>query len=392
MDDNKQFFLRVLSDHLKKQRTEASSVRPSLDWKKISFYAQSHQLSGILYYQCKDLFRRDDMIGEAKAYASTLFYYSNRQVEFKKIADKLIEEKIPFFTVKGYSVAQYYPVPTLRTMGDCDIVVHSEDKLRAHEVMLSLGFENEFQQKKEWTYYKNKMEFEIHDRLLYDDVVNSKDSKDFMDMDWEYTTQAGGDFSYELDWNFHLVFLLLHLKKHILNSGAGFRLFMDLVVVVHNQELNWIWITEMLQKLELMKFTEVCFSLCERWFDIEMPISTTLEETFFEQSTEKIFRNGVFGFEDKSNSTNLVYNKVDKLGKYNTIIGFLFPKYQDIRHVPYYSFVDNRPWLLPLAWIYRYFRALRYGKWKYGKKFILAAVTSDEKAAERNYILRKWGL
>lgn len=38
----------------------------------------------------------------------------------------------------------------------------------------------------------------------------------------------------------------------------------------------------------------------------------------------------------------------------------LFPPYGDMQLIPWYSFVDGRPWLLPVAWIYRLFYCLRH--------------------------------
>lgn len=392
MDKEKAFFLRMLSDHLQKKSTIfEDNLDLDLNWETIVAIAKIHQVEGILYYQCKKYLPEHIKGRLAQLYAADLFYYSNRVKQYKEIAKRLNEEKIPFYTVKGMMVSQYYPVPALRTMGDCDIVVHSVDKSKTHDVMLSLGFENEYHQITEWTYYKNGMEFEIHDHLLYDEASNSKDSIDYTELAWEYA-EPNDNSCYELDWNFHLVFLLLHLKKHILNSGVGFRQFMDLVVVMQNQELNWNWIVDALDRLEIRQFTEVCFTLCKYWFGIKMPLSKDLDMSFLEESTEKIFGNGVFGFEDERNSNSDVYNKVEKQGKIKTILRYLFPAYRCIRYVPYYSFVDNRPWLLPVAWIYRFIRSLYYGKGEQSGKLITTALCSDEKVEERKTTFQKWGL
>ncbi len=297
---------------------------------------------------------------------------------------------IPFFTVKGMDVAALYPIPALRTMGDCDILVHPLDKQRVHEVMLSLGFQLHQQEDMEWICFKNGLEFEIHDHLLYDEAVNSQVSKDFTELVWDDT--SGDGCRKQLDWSFHLVFLLLHLKKHLLNSGAGFRQFMDLVVVMQKCNLDWTWLQETLKKLELLDFTKVCFALCEKWFAVQMPLRAELTEAFYESATEKIFANGVFGFEDESNKENHNLNQIRKVGKLKTIIGRIFPSYRNVYYVPHYAFVQGKPWLLPVVWVYRLFRSLIYGKRTDGVKFISSAVTVDEKMAEREMILRQWGL
>lgn len=195
------------------------------------------------------------------------------QAEFEK-------ESISFFTVKGLDVAAFYPVPALRTMGDCDMIVHSVDKQRAHEALLKLGFMNKSKQNAEWTYYKSRLEFELHDHLLYDETVNSRLSKDFTETAWEYT--SGDACRKTLNWNFHFIFLLLHLKKHLMNSGVGFRQFMDLMFTAKTVDLDWKWLTEQLQKLKILNFTRVCLTLCEQWFGVPLPMTTELDSDFYE--------------------------------------------------------------------------------------------------------------
>lgn len=383
------FFTGVLADHLNKRRTASAD---GLNWNLVLSYAKKHQVEGILYYQCKDFLPPEVRGRMIKLYASTLFYYTNRTKQFEEICKEFAERKISFYTVKGLDVAEFYPIPALRTMGDCDIIVHSHDKKGAHDAMVSLGYANDWHQDVEWTYYKNRLEFEIHDHLLYDVVVNSQISQDFTDLAWEYARKTGVGAAYTLDWNFHFVFLLLHLKKHFLNSGVGFRQFMDLTVVVQRQNLDWMWLKEILQKLEIMKFAEVCCSLCERWFDVKMPLSAELDEAFAEESIEKIFGNGVFGFDDQENKDNAVLNQVDRIGKVKTIIRNIFPSYQNMRYVPYYSFLNNRRWLLPVAWLYRFARCLRNGKSENGLNLVKIAAHSDEKREQRQAMLYEWGL
>lgn len=383
----KVYMLSILTDFLHRRKT---AIYDDLEWNTILAMAQSHQVEAILYHQCKNSLSNAISSRLSQLYASSLFYYSNRVKLLDSISAAFNNANLPFFTVKGLDVAALYPIPALRTMGDCDILVHPLDKTRAHEIMLSLGFQLHQQEDMEWIYYKNGLEFEIHDRLLYDEAVNSQVSKDFTELAWDYT--SGDGCRKQLDWNFHLVFLLLHLKKHLLNSGAGLRQFMDLAVVVQKCNLDWSWLEETLEKLELLDFTKVCFTLCEKWFVVQMPLRAELTEAFYESATEKIFANGVFGFEDESNKENHNLNQIRKAGKIKTIIGRIFPPYKSVYYVPHYAFVQGKPWLLPVVWVYRLFRSLIYGKGADGVKLISSAVTVDGKLAEREAVLQQWGL
>lgn len=388
METEKRFLLAVLADFLNKRST---AFVDGLEWDRLLAFAQSHQIEAILFHQCK-AFLPPAVSGRlSQLYASSLFYYSNRIKLFGEVSAALEKEGIPFFPVKGLDVAAMYPVPALRTMGDSDIIVHPSDKQKAHRVMLDIGFENISMYNNEWCYVKKNLEFEIHDHLLYDNhCINSQASKDFAELAWDYTSGEG--CKKHLDWNFHLVFLLLHLKKHFLYAGIGFRQFMDLAVVVPKRDLDWDWLKETLQKLELWEFAQTCFALCEKWFAVSMPVKAEITPEFCQAAAEKIFANGVFGYADEENRANSNLNQLRTDGKLKTLIRRIFPPYKDVCDVPYYGFVRGRPWLLPVVWVYRLIRSLLCGKGSNGVKLISDTVAVDDALAQREAALRQWGL
>ena len=165
------FFLQVLADHLKRRKT--ASAPDGLDWDKLAALARRHQVSGMLYSQCQSFWPAEKAAGLKQAYFYSVMAHTNRNRDMSDIGKAFETAGISYFTVKGLEVAALYPVPALRTMGDCDIVVHPENKERAHQTLLALGFENRTQQGMEWTYCRNRLEYELHDHLLYDETVNS---------------------------------------------------------------------------------------------------------------------------------------------------------------------------------------------------------------------------
>lgn len=51
------------------------------------------------------------------------------------------------------------------------------------------------------------------------------------------------------------MFLLQHARQHILWEGIGYRRFMDMAIVIGNiPSLDWVFITESAQKVELNDF------------------------------------------------------------------------------------------------------------------------------------------
>lgn len=73
-------------------------------------------------------------------------------------------------------------------------------------------------------------------------------------------------------------------------------------------------------------------------------------------------------------------------------MGRIFPSYRNIRYVSHYSFVNGRPYLLPVVWIYRPIRSLLKGKGSNGVKLFSSAINSDDAMSSREAMLKKWGL
>lgn len=132
--------------------------------------------------------------------------------------------------------------------------------------------------------------------------------KAFFNDCWKYVEDGA------VDPSFHFLFLLLHLRKHFINMGVGFRQFMD-VAVLEREELNWPWIEKKLRELELWAFAEKVFALNEVWFGVAPPLGIEpVDQSFIGEATELILRNGVFGFDNKENKHNVAVNIVKSEG------------------------------------------------------------------------------
>ena len=408
MTNEQTFFLQALADHLAGEKT---TVPADLDWNRLLEYAQSQQVGGMLYHQCKDYLAASPELAAvnqrlSEVYAAHTFYYLNRMALLEQIEKAFTEAQIPYYIVKGSEIARLYPVPALRSMGDTDIVVHGADRPRAHDVLRSLGFENENQGEWEWRYHKNRIEIELHAHLLYSGSLKNNVDLSFVDTAWENMQQRPDETEcrkYELNWEFHFVFLLLHLRKHFIYSGVGFRQFMDFAALVKSKgaQMDWESVGRTLTELGIMEFAERCMSCCEKWFCIEMPFSDhEPDAAFAERSEEILFQSGVFGKVEDGADNIKMFEIIRADGdcgkaKVRSISRSLFPPYLQLKRISYYSFVDGRPWLMPVAWLYRFLRAV----WK--RLFSMkpeaeptdaSSEISAERLQERSSILKQWGI
>lgn len=389
MNKEERFFISLLSDHLALKKTEPQY---DLEWKRILHLAQIHQVGGIVYFQCKSFIPDDVKPLFYKHYTASLYSYVNYTSEIKRIEQAFHEHGIEMFTVKGLEVAKYYPYPELRTMGDIDIVVQTSKRREADDILHQFHYESiSHREDIEWEYYKQGKRIELHDCLIYNQVINKDKIERFFNNFLSYVKDG------TIDVSFHFLYIIEHLKKHLLNSGVGFRQFMDLAVMTKSEPaLDWKWINEKLDELGLKTFSSVCFAFVQRWFSITAPIDMTdIEEEFFEDATEKIFSNGVFGFDNTENVVNAAVNaarnnKIHLLGMIKGALKYVFPSYKDLSDKKFYPYLAGRPYLLPVSWIHRFIR----GIWSFGraKKNMRLKFTTADTIKERDRYLKKWDL
>jgi len=376
--------LTLLADYINGYK---SRLPVNADTASLVKLAKQHQCSSIIYSQT-------DIEELSCAAASEIHFGVKRRAQLERIHKAFAAAKLDYLIFKGSEIAQYYPQPALRTMGDSDILVRPEDKKRAGEILLSLGLTNDSRGENEWGYHWNGIYYELHSRLMSDEAGNLPAHKAFMAEHWKYATLLT-DTQYRLDESYHFVFVLLHLRKHFINSGVGFRQFMDVAVMQQKCNLKWDWIETKLTELDIAGFAKTCFALIERWFGISFPISAELDDDFYDEATEAVIHNGVFGFDNEKNKENYLKLQLqkDKHFKLKNVISTLFPSYDELRCVPSYEFLDGKPFLLPATWVYRFFYKL-FGK---NARSALNAVTkpfavSENEVSDRIDMLHKWGI
>ena len=393
MSNDRDFLLRLMSDHLHRRSTPPEE---SIDWKVVADLAKSHDVAGIVYQQCKAWMPETWKKQFEQTFSFSLFVYANRIRTLKDIQGTFAAHQIETITIKGLEVARLYPIPALRTMGDLDILVHQRDKEAAGRLLDQMGFETNMKNPNyDWVYMRDGTEYELHHQLfyVYDKDINDPAQVKFFNNFWPYVKDG------QLDWSFHFLYMLVHLKKHLMLYGAGFRMFLDFAVILKSDiTLDWPWIEQKLDDFGLRSFADTCFALIERWFGVKTPIPyVQLDDELAEKLTERVALNGVFGFSNKENSANVEINALMKAGdqhffpRLRVLLHNAFPAYSHIAYVPEYSFIEGKPWLLPVAWIYRFYR-LATGKTPKASTIMDGVMISEEKVSRRKAELQDWGL
>ncbi len=386
-------FLALLRDHVNRAQTD--SVPTELNWEKLHEIAQQQSLAGLCYAQLRNSADVPSEVLESfhQDFYGAVYLDANRKAAFHDIAEAFKEAGIAALPFKGFIVKDYWPVPELRSMGDIDLLIHTEDRKRSDEIMRTLGYDCFVDNHAVWTYTADKLMFELHDHMFYEHLANAVDYQGYFDRAWAFCDKGWNE-------NYHFLYLITHLAKHIINKGMGFRAFLDLVFVCQRSKypLDWDWICKELEKLQLLDFTRVCFAFCRGWFGFEPPISVPeLESGFFKDCTEKMFRDGTFGLKNEQNEGAHAAKEIKRshgpywLSALGLTLRRVFPPYRDMQLIPWYSFVDGRPWLLPFAWVYRWIYCL-INKRTQSEALLTEAFTQRREIEERQSFIQDWGL
>ncbi len=405
MTREQRFLLNSLADFCN-GRTTAKPVNP-VDFKKLYQEAAGQNLEGLLYGQYKKwLLQTNEQKAFHQALLDHVFLSANRADLLREIADRFRKAGIFFICMKGAVFRNYYPIPELRSMGDIDIIIRPEDREASDRILREdMGLQRIIDNHAVWTYWTGMFVFEVHDHMFYEHLVNQFDYQAYFDSVWDHTRkEAVFGFSSENmsipDENFHFLYLMAHTAKHVINNGSGFRAYLDMVTIcsAKGSEMNWDQIRCELEKMGLLEFTKTCFSLCESWFGVQMPLGTVkLENNFYQMITEKSFTDGVFGLHNTENQGAKAAKEITHTGKpYLTsslklTIQKIFPPYRDMQLIPWYAWVDGKPWLLPAAWIYRWGYCL-VNKRKHTADLLTEPFAKRSEIEKRQELIRNWGL
>lgn len=403
MTEAEKRYLSILADYCNNRTTAADPSDNPENWSEIIDYADAHATSGIIWKQCSEILMNQSIAAADRVHNGFLqdvLKYNCAVQDFREVSAAMEGARIPFLVLKGARVRGYYPEPALRTMSDIDILIREQDRDRSDRLMKEMGFYETVGNREVWIYDRDLVTYEFHSRMMYETLTTKFDYAAYFDRVWEHTETDPGTGRVRIEASFHFLYLLVHIAKHVVHAGMGFRSFMDLVFVSEHEKdrIDWDWLQKELEIMELTQFAGTCAALCKYWFDKDLPLkSRPLTSEFTEKATAKVMGDGIFGRKGGRNKEGYAAKDIRRsdlpywLEAIRIMIRRAFPSYSDMRIIPWYSFLDNRPWLLPVAWIYRWFRALTR-KPVSGTHTLFEPIEKKKEIEQRQKYLEGWGL
>lgn len=355
MEREYNYLLHLLGAYLREEEPEALD---GVDWQKLMHLAHIHSVIGILgYMSMKYPICLDEQVKPClrRLCLNTIGLYTQRKALAQTMVQELDRAGIDYILMKGYVVRELYPVPELRTFNDIDIVIRPEDRKRSHELMLSRGYQVHTDWEPVFSYFKEQELYEIHTDIMEIDVSEKADYRGYFGNMWRYA-QPIGEHSYCFTPEFHFLYLLTHIAKHIHGSGAGVRMYLDVAAFVrrYDAEADWVWIAEQLRELKLFQFAAVVLTAVEAWFGIASPMRhEKVSEVVMESFRDFTLEAGVFGHHNREDAmAGLKHtNQEESAPRLRQLLRRTFPAAKTIQ--TRYTYLQEKPWLLPVAWVHR---------------------------------------
>lgn len=316
-------------------------------------FAQERQITPILYYGLVNLPGFMDTAAGKRFFKSAMnmgFFCSEQGEIIKSVDDAFVKGSVQFLMVKGTVLREMYPYPEMRLMSDADILIKENDYPKIKEIMVGLGFVEQYESDHELVWKKGDFTVELHKRLV---PSYNKDYYKYFGDGWKLATLCDeGTTRYRMSAEDNFIYNFVHYAMHYRNGGIGVKHVTDFYVMMDKSpNLNMSYIENELEKLQLLEFWKNTKSLLDVWFN-----GKEADEKA-EFMTSKIFGSGAYGtLEGKLNSEAVRTGNTGKNVKGKRLLTVIFPGLNGMRQK--YPILKKAPFLLPIMWVVRWLGAI----------------------------------
>lgn len=325
-----------------------------VDWNEVLKEAEAQTVVALVYNTLPDDVKGTWLIPSTKNKA----HFVRALYEQTNIVSLLHEANIPFVIIKGTAAAIYYPDPSVRTMGDIDILVPEEFFDDAFSLLEKNGYKfcRDYGDKRDYSFTKGGVIFELHRR--YSD--ENHDIEPYLIngiKNAETLTVYESNFPALPKAENGLV-LLDHIRHHLF-GGLGLRQIIDFMMFVNSEPMGDRFEKEFLPLFNsagLGTLAKVITKMCKKYLGLPIKAAWCDEQDdrTCDELLETVFNSGNFGRKNPYEyrpMQNLTMS-VKKQGFFKTL------QRAGVENCK--AFQKHR-FLRPFAWLYQLFRYFKRG-------------------------------
>lgn len=375
MNKEQEYLIQLTAAYLNQEKIR---LKNDIDYRALIDEAVNHNLFGVAFCVIAGCENKNEVIDESylnryqALFTDSIYNFNLFQKVYGDLTSTLKAAQIRFVPFKGIVLKDIYPVPETRYMGDIDVLIDADSRNDAKSALEKSGFKCVNSNGPVWDYEKNGVRVEVHTSLVNGKTGNNS-AIEYFSGSLDKASFSG--YEGRFDDNYHFEYLIAHLAHHFCFYGAGIRMILDLAVMLKFRNIDIKSVINDLEKAGLDKFAKNILTVCRKWYGVGVDFDTDTEKT-----EEFLASHGTFGFSNRNISAVIERKDMEegkKVGKFRTRLRLLFPPYERLKEIPYIKFIENRPYLTPYAWVYRFFYNI-----KNRKEFMMSAVKglSDDSA------------
>jgi len=280
-----------------------------------------------------------------KAFGAYIYKDTQQSSHMAKISYLFNHAGIDHIYLKGSHLKHLYPKTYMRAMGDIDLIVRISDFEKAIDILK----QNDYKLIEAITHhhsfiFEDHMDIELH-QSLSSDFDDSR--KAFLDTLWDHTTRIN-QHQYQLTPEFEYTYLLLHLLRHLKQTGIGLRSLIDLDIYKKHYLLDNTRLTEYLSMTDALVFHNRVLEMNDTIFKrIELTDTT-------KKIINYILKSGIHG--KGSDFDYYLPRRVStqedkKVSRFKYVMMQVFPPRRHLLET--YPYLKKHPYLLPWAWFVR---------------------------------------
>lgn len=300
--------------------------------------------------------------------------------ELTKISQAFEEALVKNQPLKGAILRTYYPKPEMREMGDIDILVQDCDMDRVQRILQELQYEFVERESHHDIFLKQSvLMVEVH-RCLYDAKVDGGQSSYFGTFERSHRKE-GYKATYELSKEDFYIYMIAHMAKHFYKRGCGIRNLVDIYVYrekFHNS-LDEEYMKREFEKCGLTQFVIHMEKLTNIWLGGEEGTD------FYDDLFEYLMNCGIYGLDQNGIWNKFSNEKIlgDKISKLQLKKWYYFPPHSYMKD--YYPWLEEAPFLLPVAWCLRAFGGIFAHKGIHKRELLRSVDTATIHSIQRIY-------
>ena len=402
MNINEKNFLKVVSSVV--QSTELNLEEP-IDYLKILKVSESQKLFPLVFEKLcdkKSFINSPEYLNYSKAVMCSVVFQAQSTSKFLYLYDILQKNDLKPIVVKGIVCRNLYgKYEDHRPSGDEDIIVKKEDFFKACKILEDNGYEPshkvslaELENLQALSFLDSSgSHIEVHHNPIgrENKLKNQMDSYFHDIFDDSIKMEINGTNIYTMDYSKHFIFLIFHAFKHFIGSGFGVRQVLDILMYerAYEDKIDWRYIKTALKDTGTEKFFSDVIELGNRYMGFNLtqygPVCCP------DELLGDLLSNGIFGNDTPEklmagSITSVAVDNTESTGKSSNLLKTIFPsqEYMKKRNPE----LNERPWLLPLRVVQRWFTFIE----KYKKSNGTVASQSVAIGNRRIELLKKYGI